>query len=115
MRWMGAIAEDPQKPWIFYIACGKGSRKLQQLAVNSHAELLFTVQETWQVATLAGIGEEVDCPEVRRLLWEACPAMRQYYSGIDDPSMGIIKFTTHCLELLAMQEAHEPYCFVLDE
>lgn len=114
MRWMGALVEDPKQPWTFYLACGKGSRKMQQLAANPHAELLFTKQDTWEVATLDGIGESVDTPEIRQLLWEACPAMRQYYSGVDDPGMGIIKFTTRCMELLSMQEGHEPYCFDLE-
>jgi general stress protein 26 len=114
-RWMGALVEDPQYHWTFYLACHKGSRKMVQLAANPHAELLFTKQETWQVASLSGTGEAVDTPEIRALLWEACPPMRRYYSGVDDPSMGIIQFTTRCMELLSMQDGHEPYCFELEQ
>lgn len=113
MRWMGAIVEDPQQPWTFYLACHKASRKMKQLAANSNAQLLFSQTEEWLVATLSGHGESVDTPELRQLLWDAVPAMQKYYSGIDDPNMGLIKFTTKCVELLAMSEAHEPYCFVL--
>ena len=114
MRWMGAIAESPDHPWTFYIACFKGSRKMAQIAANPNAQLLFTKQESWEVATLSGRAEAVDTPELRQLLWEAWPSMRKYYSGVDDPSMGIIKFTTCCLELLAMQEGHETHHFALE-
>lgn len=113
MRWMGAIVEDPEKPWTFYLACGKDSRKMRQLAANSNAQLLFSQMDDWLVATLSGTAQGVDTPQLRQLLWDAVPAMQKYYSGIDDPTMGIIKFTTSCLELLAMQERHEPYCLVL--
>lgn len=113
MRWMGALVEDPDTPWTFYLACGKDSRKMHQIAENNHAELLFSKEDDWQVASLEGTAEKVDSPEIRKLLWETVPAMRQYYSGVDDPSMGIIKFKTKCMELLAMQEQHEPYCFEL--
>lgn len=113
MRWMGALVEDPQKPWIFYLVCGKNSRKMQQIAQNPHAQLLFTKQEDWQVATLSGQAEAVDTPELRKMLWESIPAISQYFSGPDDPNLGIIQFTTQCMELLAMHESHEPYCFEL--
>ena len=66
------------------------------------------------MATVCGKAEAVDTPEARQLLWEACPPMRQYYSGVDDPSMGIIKFTTCCLELLAMADGMEPQHFALE-
>lgn len=111
MRWMGAIAEDPKTPWTFYLACHKGSRKLQQLAKNNRAQLLFSQVEQWQVASVSGMAQEVDTPELRQLLWDAIPQMRQYYSGVDDPKMGIIKFTACCGELLAMQEGMEPQGF----
>lgn len=113
MRWMGALAESPEHPWTFYLACGKGSRKLAQLAANPKAQLLFTKQDTWEVATLSGVAQAVDTPEIRQLLWDAVPAMRQYYTGVDDPQMGLIAFTTHCVELMSMA-THETECFVFD-
>lgn len=113
MRWMGAVVEGPDAPWTFYLACGKNSRKMAQIAQNNHAQLLFSKEDDWQVATLSGTAEAVDTPAIRQLLWNAIPDMDKYYSGVDDPNMGIIKFTTRCLELLAMSEAHEPYCFEL--
>jgi len=112
-RWMGAIVEHPEQPWTFLIACGKDSRKMAQIAANNQAQLLFTKQDTWEVATLSGTAEAVDCEHCRKLLWEACPPMRQYYTGVDDPSMGIIMFTTKCMELLAMQEGLKTYCLEL--
>jgi len=113
MRWMGALLEDPGTPWTFYLACGKDSRKMKQLAQNAHAQLLFSNQDDWHVATLSGTAEAVDSPEIRQMLWDAIPPMRQYYSGVDDPGMGIIKFTTKCLELLSMAEGLTTHCFEL--
>lgn len=113
MRWMGALVEDPQTPWTFYLACGKNARKLQQIAQNPHAQLLFSQLDTWQVTTLSGSAEATDSPEIRQLLWDAVPAMRQYYSGVDDPNMGIIRFKTCCGEVLAMGEGMEPKTFKL--
>jgi len=113
MRWMGALVEDMNSPWVFYVACMKGSRKMQQLEANPHVQLLFSRIEDMLVASISGTAEAVDSPGVRQLLWDAVPAMREYYSGEDDPNMGIIKITTECMELLAMQEQHEPYCFEL--
>jgi general stress protein 26 len=113
MRWMGALVEDPDTPWTFYLACMAGSRKMQQLAANAQAQLLFTKQDDWQVATVSGTAEAVDCPEIRKLLWDTIPAMHTYYSAADDPKMAILKFTTKCMELLAMSEDHKVHCFEL--
>jgi general stress protein 26 len=113
MRWMGALVEDPDQAWTFYLACGKESRKMKQIAGNPHAQLIFSKQDDWQVATLSGTAEAVDCVHCRKLLWDGVPAMGNYYSGPDDPNMGIIRFTTKCLELLAMSEGHETHCFEL--
>ena len=113
MRWMGALVECPKTPWTFYLACHKGSRKLQQLAQNNRAQLLFSQIEQWLVASVSGTAEEVDTPELRQLLWDAIPQMHQYYSGADDPAMGIIRFKACCGELLAMGEGPEPQRFEL--
>jgi general stress protein 26 len=113
MRWMGALVEDPEHPWTFYLACGKESRKMAQIAGNDRAQLLFTNQDSWEVATLSGSAEAVDSVAVRQLLWEGCAPMRRYYKGVDDPTMGIICFTTRCLELLTMAE-HKTECFVFE-
>ncbi len=114
MRWMGALVEDPDQPWTFYLACGKDSRKMHQIATNNHAQLLFTNVSEWQVAALSGTAESVDTPEIRALLWEKIPVMEKYYSDVNDPQMGIIKFTTRCMKLLCMHESHEPYCFEME-
>jgi general stress protein 26 len=113
MRWMGALVEDPETPWTFYLACSSGSRKMEQIAANPHAQLLFSKLEDWQVASLSGEAEAVDSPEIRQLLWEAVPAMRQYYTSADDPKMAIIRFKACCGEVLSMQEGMEPARFEL--
>lgn len=113
MRWMGALIEDPEHPWTFYLACGRNSRKMGQIAANANAQLLFTKQDTWEVATLSGTAEALDRLEIRQRLLDAVPQIRRYYSSADDPAMGVIKFTTRCLELLSMA-THKTECFVFD-
>lgn len=113
MRWMGALVEHPEQPWTFFLACGKVSRKMAQIAANPHAQLLFSKEDDWQMATLSGTAEAVDCEHCRKLLWDGCPAMHQYYSGVDDPNMGIIMFTTRCMESVSMAEGLQTHCFEL--
>lgn len=111
MRWMGALEEDPEQPWVFYLVCGVDSAKMDQIAQNPNAQLLFSQMDPWRVAALSGIAEAVDTPELRRLLWEAIPAMADYFSAIDDPGVGIIRFTARCAEVQTMHA--EPHCFDL--
>lgn len=107
-RWMGALVEDPQAPWTFYLACGKDSRKMAQIAANPNAQLVFSDQSTWDVATLSGTAVAEAGPTVRQWLFDAVPVMKAYYSGPADPTMGVIKFKTRCVELLTAHESHEP-------
>ncbi len=113
MRWMGWLVEDPEQPWAFYLCCGKSSRKMAQIAGNPAAQLLFSKPDYSEVASLSGVATAVDTPAIRQLLWAEVPDMEKYYSGVDDPNMGIIRFTARCLELLCIGEQHEPYCFAL--
>jgi general stress protein 26 len=112
-RWMGALVESPEAPWTFFLACGKTSRKMSQIAANPNAQLVFTNQAKWEVATLSGVAEACECAEARQLLWDAVPMLEKYYGGPDDAGMGVIKFRTRCLELLAMHENREPVCLDL--
>lgn len=114
MRWMGALCENPKTPWTFYLVCGKNSRKMHHIAANNQAQLLFSKEDDWQVATLSGTATAVDTPELRSLLWTGIPMMSTYYSGPDDPSMGIIEFKTQRLELLALNEGPEPHSLEID-
>lgn len=107
-RWMGALVEDPNSPWTFYLACGKQSRKMGQIAANPNAQLVFSDEKTWEVATLSGTAVAEDSAEARQWLWDAIPMRKKYYSAADDPSMGVIKFKAECVELLAMHENREP-------
>jgi len=111
MRWMGALMEDPEQPWVFYLVCGKDSSKMHEIAQNPEAQLLFSQMDPWKVASLSGTAEAVDSPELRELLWDSIPAMHNYFRGVDDPGMGIIRFTSKCAEV---QTGHgEPHCFDL--
>lgn len=107
-RWMGALVEDPQAPWTFYLACGKASRKMAQIAANPNAQLVFSDPSKWDVATLSGTAVAEAGLAARQWLFDAVPAMKTYYSGPADPAMGVIKFKTRCVELLAGHESHEP-------
>ncbi len=107
-RWMGALVEDSQAPWTFYLACGKTSRKMEQIAANPNAQLVFTDPVKWEVATLSGTAAAEAGQAAREWLFAAVPAMKNYYSGPTDPGLGVIKFKANCLELLAMHENHGP-------
>lgn len=107
-RWMGAVVEDPASPWTFYLACGKQSRKMSQIAANPNAQLVFSDQAKWEVATLTGTAEASEAAEPRQWLYDAIPMLKKYYGSPDDPKMGVIKFKATSLELLAMHENREP-------
>ena len=111
-RWMGALVEDPQAPWTFYLACGKASRKMAQIAANPNAQLVFSDPVKWDVATLSGTAVAETGQAARQWLFDEVPAMKTYYSGPTDPTMGVIKFKARCVELLAAHESHEPVCLI---
>ncbi|MEI6499803.1 MAG: pyridoxamine 5'-phosphate oxidase family protein [Armatimonadota bacterium] len=113
-RWMGALVEDPASPWTFYLACGKQSRKMSQIAANPKAQLVFSDETKWEVATLSGLAVAEEGAEPRQWLFDAVPMMKKYYSGPDDEKMGVIKFKVKCLEILAMHENREPVCLDLE-
>jgi len=109
MRWMGALVEDPDEPWTFYLACGAESRKMAQIGQNPNAQLLFSQTDEWNVATLSGTAEASQDAEIRQMMWDSISAIHKYYEGPDDPKMGVIKFKTQSMELLARHERREPY------
>jgi general stress protein 26 len=109
-RWMGAFARDPENPWILYAASFSGARKMQQIALNPNMQLVFGKPDLSEVATLIGTAVAENSPEVKQLVWNAIPMLGQYFTSVDGEDFGVIKFTTKCMELLALQEQHEPYC-----
>ena len=111
MRWIGALLEDPQEPWIFYLVSGVDSGKMREIAQNPNAQLLFCQMDPWRVASLSGVAEAVDTPELRQLLWDSIPAMETYFTGAEDRAMGIIRFTSKCAEVQTANA--EPHCFDL--
>jgi general stress protein 26 len=110
MRWMGAFARDPGDPWVLYAASFSGARKMKQIAANPNMQLLFAKPDLSEVVTLIGTAEVEGSPEIKQLLWDAIPMLGQYFTSVEGEDFGIIRFTTKCMELLAMQEQHEPYC-----
>ena len=112
-RWMGALVEDPTAPWTFYLACGKASRKMTQIALHPYAQLVFTDQAKWEVATLSGIAVIEPGQAARQWMFAAVPAMTTYYSSPTDPALGVIKFKTQRAELYAMHENRDPVSVAL--
>ncbi len=112
-RWMGALVEDPNTPWTFYLACGKASRKMAQIAANPQAQLVFTDQTKWEVATLSGTAVVENGQAPRQWLFAAVPAMTTYYSSPTDPTLAVIRFRATCLELLATHENLQPVSVAL--
>jgi general stress protein 26 len=109
VRWMGGLVDDPQQPWVFYLTSSTQARKMTQIAANPAAQLMFNSADYQQVATLSGTAEAVDDREIKQKLWEAVPQLKQFFSSFEDPGLGVIRFTTNSMELLALAEQHEPY------
>lgn len=108
MRWMGAWASDPEQAWVFYMLCGARSRKMTELAGNPAVQLMFTSEDYTCIVTLEGAAGSVDDLAVKRMVYEAIPASPKFYKSPEDPNMGVIRFQTTTIEVLCLQEGHEP-------
>jgi general stress protein 26 len=109
-RWMGAFVWDSQNEWALYAASFSGARKMQQIKANPNMQLVFAKTDFSEVATLNGTAEIVDCLDTKKIVWDAMSACAEYFSSYDGEDFGVIKFTTKCVELLAMSEQHAPFC-----
>jgi len=102
MRWMGALARDPEHEHTCYMECAAGSRKVGELSGNPAAQLLFTSDDYRCIATMDGVAGLVDDLEVKRMVYEAIPASPKFFSSPEDPNLGVIRFQTTAIEVVCM-------------
>ncbi len=104
MRWMGAIVRDPQDEWTLYMEAHASSRKIQQITSNPAAQLLYTCEGYSHILTLDGVADVVQDPQIRKMVYEGIPGSSRFFSGPEDPALGVIRFRTTALEVYAHAE-----------
>ncbi len=107
-RWMGALAPDPARGGIFYMASFSRARKVAQIRSDPATQLLLNTTDYSCVVTLSGSCEMVDDPALKRQVWEALPGVAQYFSGPEGEDFGVIRFTAARAEILCLAESMEP-------
>lgn len=108
MRWMGGILQDPLRKRVLYMCCGAQSRKMAQIADNANAQLLFTAPNYECIVTLEGSATSVYDPNIKRMVWEKRPGAQKHFDSCESPDFAVIEFTTECIEVLCLNESHEP-------
>ena len=108
MRWMGAIACDPDNELIRYMECGAQSRKMAELAANPAAQLVFNSADFSCVVTVDGVAGAVEDMDTKRMVYEAVPASADYFPSPESEMFGVIRFQATVIEVLCMSEGHEP-------
>jgi uncharacterized pyridoxamine 5'-phosphate oxidase family protein len=108
MRWMGALARDPNCPTVGYLACASNSRKMAQLAANPATQLVFHSEDFSCVATLDGDGREEKDLAVKRQVWAAVPMLAEYFPGPDAEIFALVRFQARRVEVLCMSEGQAP-------
>ena len=108
MRWMGAIAQDPDDENTYYMASQSTARKVAQLTGNPATQLVFGEQDFSCIATVNGKSEMTQDMAIKRMVWDALPGAAQYFDGPESEGFGVIKFTAESIEVLCLSEGREP-------
>ncbi len=95
-RFMGAKLVD--KGMTIYMETYARSRKVRQIKKNPRVQLLFATKNYSEVVTLSGKASMDKSVDVRKRIWKENPASAEYFSGYDDPALGLIKFKPERLE-----------------
>lgn len=95
-RFMGAKLVD--KGMTIYMETYARSRKIRQIEKNPRIQLLFATKDYSEVVTLSGKASMDKSMTVRKRIWKENPASAEYFSGYDDPALGLIRFKPELLE-----------------
>jgi len=101
-RWMGGLVLE--EPFTIWMAAGAGSRKMDQVSAHPQAQLLFQTPDFSRVITVSGHCEILDSAAVKQQLWAQMPALARYFSGPEDPHLGVLRFEAKRVELLMIQD-----------
>lgn len=97
-RFMGAKLIQPGM--VIYMETFADSRKVKQIQKNPRTQLLFATDDYSEVVALEGKASMDRSIEVRKRIWKKNPASADYFTGYDDPALGLIKFKPEKLEYI---------------
>lgn len=95
-RFMGAKLVD--KGITIYMETYARSRKVRQIEKNPRVQLLFATKNYSEIVTLSGKAAMDKSMSVRKRIWRENPNSVKYFSGYDDPALGLIRFKPARLE-----------------
>lgn len=106
MRWMGGVVVE--EPLTVYLVAGAQSRKMHQIQAHPHAQVLAQDEGFARVVTCSGGAELVQDADVKKRVWDGMPGAARFFSGPDDPNLGVLAIKVARVELLAIRESHSP-------
>lgn len=74
-----------------FMASDSDARKVRQIAGNPKVLVLCWTPDYAGVASVWGKASMERSPKVRRQFWNAVPGCERFYSGPDDPGLGIVR------------------------
>ena len=107
MRYMGALVFEGD--FEVLMVSSSTARKVEQIAQNPRAQLLFASEDYKRVATLSGTATMEDSLEKKREVWEKIPACADYHESPEAPDFGLIRFKANVIEYIDLEIGHEPF------
>ncbi len=86
-----------------YMETYNDSRKVTQIKRNPRAQLLFMSEDKSEVVTLSGKATMDDSMSLKKRIWQEHPSSADYFTGCDDPRLGLIRFEPDKLEYIGPQ------------
>ena len=99
-RYVVVIADDQMNIWF---ATFKNSRKIEQIAKNSHVHLVLGVTDPQTAVSwlqVEGQAEILDDPETKNAVWY--DLLSSIFSGPDDPNYVVCKVKSNRIEYFMM-------------
>ena len=106
IRWMGAFLFN--EPFTIYLETFLNSRKVEDIRANPNVELLLSTPDFSQQVALLGTAVIDDNNEIRKEVYQAITASDKYFSGSDDPDLGVIRLEVKQVELWLHRDQREP-------
>ncbi len=106
VRWMGGTYLE--EPLTVYMVAFSDSRKMGQVRTHPEIQLMFQSEDYSRVATLTGTARVITDPSVKQRVFAGIAGAAEYFSGPDDPKLGVIKFVCSRIEVLGLGEGMTP-------
>ena len=79
------------------------SNKVKQIKKKPSVQLLFPTKDYSEVVTLSGKATIEESMAVKKRVWEKNPSSSKYFSGYNDPRLGVIKFKPESLTYIGLE------------